>query len=250
MQAADKLEARYVATGHYVRRRDDECGIHLFKGRDAQKDQSYFLATTTREQIKRVLFPLGDLEKDDTRKLARHFGLPTAEKHESQDICFIPAGDRVGFLQREGSGAGLTEGDIVDLEGNKLGRHHGIAHYTLGQRKGLGLPDGPWHVVALDAGASLVVVAHPEQALIRELRVADVTWIRRPLSGERVTAKVRYQMQPAACSLELENGSLGLRFDLPQKPTAPGQVAAFYAGDELLGGGIVSAVTQAGQGQD
>ena len=242
MQAADKLEAKYVATGHYVRRRDDEHGIHLFKGRDAQKDQSYFLATTTREQVSRVLFPLGDLGKDDTRRLARHFGLPTAEKHESQDICFIPAGDRIGFLKREGSGAGLIEGDIVDLEGNRLGRHHGIANYTLGQRKGLNLPDGPWHVVALDADVSCVVVAHPEQALIRALRVADVSWIRRPAPDEPVTAKVRYQMQPAACALSPDDGSLGLRFELPQKPTAPGQVAAFYAGDELLGGGIVSSV--------
>ena len=242
MQAADKLEARYVATGHYVRRRDDASGIHLFKGRDAQKDQSYFLATTTRAQIERVLFPLGDLEKDDTRRLARHFNLPTAEKHESQDICFIPAGDRIGFLEREGSGVGLLEGDIVDLEGRVLGRHQGIANYTLGQRKGLNLPDGPWHVVALDAEAARVVVAHPEQALIRGLQVEDVSWIREPVSGEKISAKVRYQMQPASCLLTSEGNSLTLRFDLPQKPTAPGQVAAFYAGDELLGGGIVSSV--------
>ena len=243
MQAADKLEAKFVATGHYVRRQDDEHGIRLFKGRDAYKDQSYFLATTNRQQIKRILFPLGNLEKDDTRKLARYYNLPTAEKHESQDICFIPAGDRVAFLEREGSSSGLVAGDIVDLQGNVLGRHQGIARYTLGQRKGLGLPDGPWHVVALDALAARVVVAHPEQALIRGVEVGDIVWIRQPLPGEAVTAKLRYQMQPAACSLSMEKGHIDLLFDEPQKPTAPGQVAAIYVGDELLGGGIVSSVS-------
>ncbi len=150
LQIADKLEAEYVATGHYVQRRDDENGIHLFKGNDAFKDQSYFLATTNREQAKRILFPVGGLEKDDTRKLAHYYNLPTADKHESQDICFIPSGDRIAFLKSEGSKAGFVEGDIVDREDHVLGRHQGIAHFTLGQRKGLGLPDGPWHVVALD----------------------------------------------------------------------------------------------------
>lgn len=243
MQAADKLEAEYVATGHYVRRLDDEDGLHLFKGRDAQKDQSYFLATTSKKQIERILFPLGKLEKDDTRMLARHFHLPTAEKQESQDICFIPAGDRVAFLEREGSSAGLVAGDIVDLQGNVLGRHQGIARYTLGQRKGLGLPDGPWHVVSLDAVNAQVVVAHPEQTLIRGVEVGDVVWIRQPSKGEAVTAKLRYQMQPAVCSFSMHNNRIELAFEEPQKPTAPGQVAAIYAGDELLGGGIISSVS-------
>ena len=242
LEAADKLEAKYVATGHYVQRLDDERGIHLLKGNDAKKDQSYFLATTNREQAARILFPVGGMEKDDTRKLARFYELPTAEKHESQDICFIPAGDRIAFLKREGASAGFIEGDIVDTQGNRLGRHHGIAHYTLGQRKGLGLPNGPWHVVGLDGVKAMVVVAHPEDAVIREVVVDDISWIRKPYSDETVTAKVRYQMQPAACDLSDAAASLHIRFHEPQKPTAPGQVAAFYAGDELLGGGIVSKV--------
>jgi tRNA-specific 2-thiouridylase len=242
LQAADKLEAEYVATGHYVQRRDDENGIHLFKGNDAFKDQSYFLATTSREQAERILFPIGGMEKDDTRKLARYFDLPTAEKHESQDICFIPSGDRITFLKREGAKAGFIEGDIVDGEGQVLGRHQGIAHFTLGQRKGLGLPDGPWHVVALDGETACVVVAQPEDALIREVEVGEVTWIRRPRESDIITVKVRYQMQPAACRLQFDGGHVCLFFDAAQKPTAPGQVAAFYAGDELLGGGIVSSV--------
>ncbi|MDQ6982151.1 MAG: tRNA 2-thiouridine(34) synthase MnmA, partial [Mariprofundus sp.] len=177
-----------------------------------------------------------------TRKLARHFNLATAEKHESQDICFIPAGDRIAFLKREGASAGFRAGNIVDLEGKYLGRHEGIAHFTLGQRKGLGLPNGPWHVVGLDGTTAKVVVAHPEDALISAVDVGDISWIRQPEAGENVTAKVRYQMQTAACSLELAGEDLHLVFDENQKPTAPGQVAAFYVGDELLGGGIVSKI--------
>lgn len=242
LDAADQLEARFVATGHYVQRRDAADGIHIFKGSDSRKDQSYFLATTSRKQAERILFPVGGLEKDDTRMLARYFKLATAEKHESQDICFIPAGDRIAFLKREGATAGFMAGDIVNAQGTILGRHQGIAHFTLGQRKGLGLPDGPWHVVALDGTTARVVVAHPEDALISEVEVGDVSWIRQPDIGERITAKVRYQMQPAACSLQPEGDNLHLAFDKPQKPTAPGQVAAFYAGDELLGGGIVSKI--------
>ncbi len=242
LDAADQLEAQYVATGHYVQRRDADDGIHLFKGNDNKKDQSYFLATTSRNQAERILFPVGGLEKDDTRALARHFKLATAEKHESQDICFIPTGDRIAFLKREGATAGFQTGDIVDTDGNFLGKHQGIAHYTLGQRKGLGLPDGPWHVVSLDGATARVVVAHPDDAMISEVDVGDMVWIRQPESGEAITAKVRYQMQPAACSLQPQLEDIHLIFDKPQKPTAPGQVAAFYAGDELLGGGIVSKI--------
>jgi len=240
LEAADKLEAKYVATGHYVQRRDDESGVHIFKGNDAKKDQSYFLATISREQAERILFPVGHLEKDDTRKLAEYFQLPTAGKHESMDICFIPAGDRITFLKNEGATSGFKEGDIVDTHGNLLGRHQGIAHYTLGQRKGLGLAGGPWHVVELDGNAARVVVAHPDEALIRKVQVGEVSWIRMPATGEAVEAKVRYQMRPAACRLEKSGDDLVIHFDEPQKPTAPGQVAAFYAGEELLGGGIVA----------
>jgi len=242
LEAADRLEARYVATGHYVQRRDDENGVHIFKGNDAKKDQTYFLATISREQAEHILFPVGHLEKDGTRKLAEHYKLLTAGKHESQDICFIPNGDRIAFLKGEGSKAGFGVGDIVDREGKVLGHHEGIAHFTLGQRKGLGLPGGPWHVVGLDGANSKVVVAHPEDATIRSVEVKDVSWIRQPEAEEDVQTKVRYQMQPAACSMS-GSAPLHIEFFEPQKPSAPGQVAAFYSGDELLGGGIVSAVT-------
>jgi len=241
LEAADKLEAKYVATGHYVQRRDDENGVHIFKGNDAKKDQTYFLATTSREQAERILFPVGHLEKDGTRKLAEHYKLLTAGKQESQDICFIPNGDRITFLKDQGATVGFRAGEIVDREGNRLGSHEGIAHFTLGQRKGLGLPGGPWHVVELDGTLARVVVAHPEDAMIREVNVDDVSWIREPNPNEVITAKVRYQMQPAECDVS-SNDSLHIIFHQPQKPSAPGQVAAFYSGDELLGGGIVASV--------
>ncbi|HCS13167.1 MAG: tRNA 2-thiouridine(34) synthase MnmA [Zetaproteobacteria bacterium CG06_land_8_20_14_3_00_59_53] len=241
LDAADGLQAAYVATGHYVRRHDDASGVRIFRGADERKDQSYFLATINRTQASRILFPVGDLQKDDTRELARHYKLLTAEKHESQDICFIPAGDRIAFLKREGASAGFVPGDIVDTEGNRLGGHDGIAHYTLGQRKGLNLSGGPWHVVALDGVTARVVVAHPAEAMIRRVEVADEAWIRTPADGEQLLAKVRYQMKPAACSLRKRVEGYELVFEIPQKPTAPGQVAAVYAGEELLGGGIVQA---------
>jgi len=243
LDVADELEAAFVATGHYVRRRDDEHGVHIYKGNDTHKDQSYFLATTSREQVERILFPVGHLKKDETRRLAEQFGLLTAGKDESQDICFIPAGDRIGFLKREGSMAGFKPGDVVDKEGNVLGRHQGVAHYTLGQRKGLGLSGGPWHVVGLDGNTARVVVAPPGEARIRTVDVDDVTWIRRPDCTEALAARVRYQSWPAPCRVFGEGKCVRVEFETPQKVTAPGQVAAFYAGDELLGGGVISAVS-------
>jgi len=242
LDVADELEAAFVATGHYVRRRDDKNGVRIYKGNDMHKDQSYFLATTRREQVERILFPVGHLKKGETRNLAEQFGLPTAGKHESQDICFIPEGDRIAFLKREGSSAGFKPGNVVDRNGNVLGKHQGIACYTLGQRKGLGLSGGPWHVVGLDGNTARVVVAPPDEALIHRVKVDDVTWIRQPQGAEVITAKLRYQSKPAPCYISAEDENMHVVFDALQKPTAPGQVAAFYADDELLGGGIISEV--------
>lgn len=241
LRIADQLDADFVATGHYVRRLDSSEGVRIYRGEDERKDQSYFLATTERRQIERILFPVGHLRKQETRKLAECFSLPTAAKSESQDICFIPAGDRIAFLRQEGSSKGLKPGEIVDREGRLLGQHQGIAHFTLGQRKGLGLADGPWHVVALDGNNARVVVARAEDARIRRVVLEDVVWIRPPGKAEALSAKVRYQMPAAACMLSRDGKSWVLDFAEPQKPTAPGQVAAIYAGEELLGGGIVAA---------
>ncbi|MDQ6975829.1 MAG: tRNA 2-thiouridine(34) synthase MnmA [Mariprofundaceae bacterium] len=246
LEIADQLEADYIATGHYVRRCDDENGVHIYQGSDHHKDQTYFLATTTKKQLSRIIFPVGDLQKDQTREMSLAYGLKTAMKHESQDICFIPAGDRASFLKQQNAMAGFVAGDIVDQAGHTLGRHKGIAHYTLGQRKGLALGNGPWHVVALDAKIARVVVAHPEDAFITQVSVKEVHWLHAPSENTDVYARVRYRMKPALCKLDTaDSDTLQLTFDTPQKPTAPGQVVAFYCRqDELLGGGTVLATNR------
>jgi tRNA-specific 2-thiouridylase len=239
LETAKRLECEYVATGHYVQRRDVASDVRLFRGADRAKDQSYFLATISRDQARHILFPVGHLNKAETRRLSAAYGLPTASKHESQDICFIPAGDRVAFLRREGSSAGFRAGEIVDRSGRVVGHHDGIAHFTIGQRKGLGLSDGPWNVVALDSHAARVVVDRPSSALIGGVYVQDVRWIRRPDDGSVVSIKTRYRSPSIPCRLEIRADGIVSVFERPQPPTAPGQVAAFYDGDELLGGGII-----------
>ncbi len=242
LEIADRLQAEYIATGHYVRRREAEDGVHIHCGRDEAKDQSYFLATCSKAQLQRILFPLGGLRKEQTRAWAASLGLKTAEKHESQDVCFIPAGDRLAFLRgQKGARGGLRPGEIVDEDGVVLGRHAGIASFTLGQRRGLGLPGGPWHVVALDAERARVVVARAECCRIVGVRVTGMQWLQGPLtSGSELDVRVRYRMRPVRCQVwAVDDGRWELRFAEAQQPTAPGQVAALYRGDELFGGGIV-----------
>ncbi len=247
LEVADRLQAEHVATGHYVRRIDDEQGMHILRGRDARKDQSYFLATTSLAQMRRLLFPVGHLEKNEVRKLAEHYGLPTASKRESQDICFIPSGDRIRFLKEQGALRGFEPGNIVDTDGNILGRHEGIAHYTLGQRRGLGLADGPWYVVGLNGNAAQVLVAREDRALVRKFVVGGLAWLWPEVPGEGLEVKVRYQMRPAGCRVHIGDGGRAVvEFLKPQKPLAPGQVAAFYVGEELIGGGIIEGVMDMG----
>ncbi|MDX8401967.1 MAG: tRNA 2-thiouridine(34) synthase MnmA [Mariprofundaceae bacterium] len=237
LEAARRLDAPFVATGHYVRRVEGADGPRFLMGRDRAKDQSYFLATTTADGMRRLLFPVGEMEKDDTRRLAAHFGLPTAHKAESQDICFIPNGDRIAFLRAEGGGAGLMPGEIVDERGNVLGRHDGIARFTIGQRRGLGLAGGPWRVVRIDVAANRVIVARDADIRIRRVRLRDWQWLRRPSPGTALSVRLRYRMTPAICRMDPDGW---LTFDAPQQPSAPGQVAAVYVDEELIGGGIVA----------
>ena len=241
LRIADQLGAASVATGHYLERRDDAEGVRLFRGHDRRKDQSYFLANLNRGQAGRLLFPVGHIEKEQTRRFALAFGLPTASKHESQDICFIPDGDRLGFLRREGGG-GLQPGAIVDGGGRKLGEHRGIACYTLGQRKGLGLAGGPWQVVQLDGERAEVVVAPAGSARHHDVEIDSLCWIRAPAADEPLQARLRYASEPADCTVRWAGEGALLQFADPAPGTAPGQVAALYSGDELLGGGFVSRI--------
>ncbi len=250
--AARDLGAAALATGHYVRRVAGGEGAEMHRGVDPARDQSYFLFATTRDQLDFLRFPLGGMtSKDETRAEAARLGLPVASKPDSQDICFVPDGDYAGVVARLRPGA-ARPGDIVDLDGRVLGRHRGVIHYTVGQRKGLGIGGGPpLYVVRLDAAAARVVVG-PRAALGRtELPLARVNWLGpaqaaddggRAAEGLRVAVKVRSTRPPAAATLRLgADATATVELDEPEPGVAPGQACVFYAGDRCLGGGWIAA---------
>jgi tRNA-specific 2-thiouridylase len=245
LQTARELGASALATGHYARRVAGPGGAELHRARDAGRDQSYFLSRTTRAELEFLRFPLGGLGKDATRALARDFALPVADKPDSQDICFVPQGSYAALVTRLRPEAG-EPGDIVDRTGQVLGRHQGIAHFTVGQRKGLGLGAAePFYVLRIEAGARRVVVG-PRSAL-GETRVAlaDLNWLGSPLgAGDSVpvAAKLRSAQPPVPATLHpgaAAGGDAELVLDAPAGAVAPGQAAVLYDGDRLLGGGWI-----------
>jgi tRNA-specific 2-thiouridylase len=245
LETARELEADALATGHYARRVAGAAGPELRRATDADKDQSYFLFATTRRQLDLLRFPLGAMKKAETRELAARFGLPVADKPDSQDICFVPNGSYAAVVEKLRPGAG-EPGEIVDLEGRVLGRHPGIIHFTVGQRRGLGLGGGePLYVVRLDAAARRVVVG-PRRALARRaLTLRELNWLgEMPLdgSGLEVEVKIRSAAMPAAASLRsIGPGRAEVLFDVPQEGVAPGQACVAYRGDRVLGGGWIEA---------
>jgi tRNA-uridine 2-sulfurtransferase len=243
VQRAEGMDAAFVATGHYARVECDEATgrYRLRRGIDLAKDQSYFLFTLTQPQLARALFPLGNLEKPAVRDLARDLGLQVSEKPDSHEICFVPDGDHAAFIDRVAQSP--SGGTFHDEAGRVLGRHEGVHHYTVGQRKGLGLSSPiKLYVVGIDAGANTVTVG-PRAALDRgELTASGVNWIAGvpPGPGTRVTAQVRHRHQAAPGGLvPLGTDRVRLVFDEPQSAIAPGQAAVFYDGDEVLGGGWI-----------
>ncbi|HTH15309.1 MAG TPA: tRNA 2-thiouridine(34) synthase MnmA [Magnetospirillum sp.] len=241
-QVARDLGAQALATGHYVRRED---GPVMLRGVDPTRDQSYFLFGTTLEQLEFLRFPLGGMpSKDDTRAIAARHNLPVAAKRDSQDICFVPDGDYAGLVQRLRPGA-IRPGDIVHVDGRVLGRHPGIIHYTIGQRKGLGLGGGePLYVVRLDAETNRVVVG-PREALGRTtITVARVNWLGGAEHADiPVEVRVRSTRPPKPARLTRhDDGTATVVLDTPEEGVAPGQACVFYQGERVLGGGwIVSA---------
>ena len=233
-----------LATGHYARIRFDGTRYHLLKGLDAAKDQSYVLYGLTQAQLARLEFPIGELNKDEVRRLAQESGFLNAKKPDSQDICFVPDGDYAKVIARHTGEAALPPpGDFVDLDGRVLGRHKGIIHYTIGQRRGLGLSlPAPLYVCRIDIEKNQVVLGPHEALFQRGVLVRDVNWISgEAASGEiPVSAKLRYR-QPAAPALAQpqEDGSVLLYFEEPQRAVTPGQAAVFYDGEEVLGGGTI-----------
>jgi tRNA-uridine 2-sulfurtransferase len=258
---ARDLGAAALVTGHYVRRDAAEGAPRLHRARDAARDQSYFLFATTREQLDYLRFPLGDLEKPQVRRLAAGLGLAIADKPDSQDICFVPEGRYTTVIDRlrpaDAGAGGAAAGDIVHLDGRVLGRHDGIAGYTVGQRRGLKIAVGePLFVVGLDAARREVTVGPREALLAGSLTLREDNWLGDEASlecaaraGQLVLARVRSTRPPAPARLSLSDaGPVEVRFDAPEEAVSPGQACVLYDAAEpsrVLGGGFIAATTPA-----
>ncbi len=245
LQRARAWEATAVATGHYARLgRDVTTGrMCLFKGRDPRKDQSYFLWPLTQSQLEGSRFPVGGMTKEEVRKKARALGLAVADKRESQEICFIPDDDYRGFLRRRAPQA-FSPGPILDSGGKVLGHHQGLANFTVGQRKGLGLSVGkPLYVVALDPRRNAVVVGEEVDLEASRLLATQVNFIsfERLTAPLRVEAKIRSSHSGATATLYPgDNGTVEVRFESPQRAVTPGQSVVFYQGEQVVGGGLIT----------
>src|SRR5687768_13790302 len=247
---AESLGCEKVATGHYARVEFDEASgrYRLLRGRNLQKDQSYFLWELTQPQLSRSLFPLGEMSKPEVRDVAREHSLAVADKSESQEICFVPDGNYAGFIDRylksEGAENRLPgEGEIVSTTGEVVGHHTGIHRYTIGQRRGIGIAaERPLYVIGIDAPQNRVVVGEQDDLLAREFVAARVNWIAydNPREPVRSEVRVRYRHNPApATIIPVEKGRARIVFDEPQRAITPGQATVFYRGDEVLGGGWI-----------
>lgn len=238
---AEELGADFLSTGHYARIVFEDGRFKLKKAVDIRKDQSYVLYNLTAAKLAKILLPLGEFTKDKTRVLAAELRLPVAHKPDSQEICFVPDDDYKKFIaSREPSAQALQEGEIVDAGGKVLGHHQGVANYTIGQRKGLGIAaPQPLYVTRLDVAKGQVIVDTNEKLFANTLTARDVHWIYKPTLPKTLQAKIRYGSRVAACTVdELEN-FLCVTFAEPQRAITPGQSVVFYDGEEVLGGAVI-----------
>jgi len=247
LTTARDLGADALATGHYVRRADGTVGAELLRGVDPDRDQSYFLFATTRNQLDYLRFPLGGMDKAETRAHAERFGLPVADKPDSQDICFVPDGNYARIVERLRPEA-HAPGDIVDLDGRVLGQHEGIINFTIGQRRGLGLggrPEGEdaLYVVRLDPEARRVVVGPRRVLGVDRLSLGAANWIgagEMPSDGMTCSVKLRSTMAPTPAQIQITpEGGVTVQLEEPQYGISPGQACVFYDGDQVLGGGWI-----------
>ncbi len=254
LATARDLGADCMATGHYIRRVVGPRGPELHRAADASRDQSYFLFATTPEQLDYLRFPLGGLPKADVRRLAAHFGLTVADKPDSQDICFVPEGSYARVVERLRPGSGRA-GEIVHLDGRVLGRHDGVIHFTVGQRRGLGVATGdPLYVVRIDAAAREVVVGPREALLTAGLTLGELNWIGGGSleaacdAAAPVLARVRSTREPVAARLGWRDGVAAVEFDAPEEGVARGQACVLHDpvdGTRVLGGGFIAATWSA-----
>ena len=238
-----EIGADYIATGHYARISKLPNGRYTIRNSvTAAKDQTYALYNLTQDQLSRTLMPVGDYEKPQIRKIAQDIGLEVASKGDSQDICFVPDHDYAGFIERE-TGRKYPTGNFVDEQGNILGQHKGIIHYTIGQRKGLGITAAtPLFVKELRMDTNEVVLCKNENLFEKTCYVSHVNYMAEPSveAGKRAVGKVRYSHAGAPCTLEpMENGIIKCTFDEPQRAMTPGQAAVFYDGENVLCGGTI-----------
>jgi len=248
-----EMKADFLATGHYARLRREirnpkseirNYRYQLLQAKDKEKDQTYFLWMLKQEQLKQLLFPIGDYLKSEVRALAKKWQLPSAERKESQGVCFIPDRDLEKFLRRHAHN--LTKpGEIVDLQGNKLGLHQGLLSYTIGQRERLGI-GGPkaYYVVKLKSKENLLVVGDEKDLYQKKLIAADLNWLDKPFYEQEkigeIKAKIRYGHSAENCQMKaIENKQVKVSFDRPQRAITPGQSIVFYSGEKALGGGII-----------
>eukprot|EP01013_Petalomonas_cantuscygni_P010169 TRINITY_DN23179_c0_g1_i1.p1 TRINITY_DN23179_c0_g1~~TRINITY_DN23179_c0_g1_i1.p1 ORF type:complete len:395 (-),score=96.26 TRINITY_DN23179_c0_g1_i1:1061-2245(-) len=248
LKTARDLGADCLATGHYIRRTDGDTGPELHRAADASRDQSYFLFATTAEQLDYLRFPLGDLPKTQVRELADQFNLPVASKPDSQDICFVPEGSYATVVEKLRPGAGRG-GEIVHLDGRVLGEHNGVIHYTIGQRRGLGVATGdPLYVVKIDAPSRRVIVGPREALMTSGLLLEELNWLGEGSleaaadAGSPVLVRVRSTRPPVPARLGWSDGVPVIWFDDPEEGVARGQAAVLYDAEgstRILGGGFI-----------
>ena len=239
LDTARELGADVMATGHYARIEMGCSGPELYRAIDAKRDQSYFLFSTTSSQLDFLRFPLGHVTKSDARAWAAESGLLVADKPDSQDICFVPDGNYAAVIERQHPGA-AREGDIVNTDGEVLGRHRGIIYYTVGQRRGLGLagPD-PYYVVRLEPDTDRVVVGRLAEIMVTEIELERVNWLVKPES-RKAAIKVRSTQQPMPARILCDQTIVRVQLEEAEAGVAPGQACVFYDGDLVLGGGWIS----------
>ncbi len=239
LEKARAMGGDYLATGHYAQ--VEQCGgeYRLLKGKDPLKDQSYFLYMLGQRELAKVLFPVGGMAKAEVKALAARLGLPAAGKRESQDICFIPDNDSRAFLSAHLKN---QPGDIVDASGKMVGRHQGLAYYTIGQRQGMGVAASErLYVIRLDARENRLVIGPAAALLKQSLTACDLTWISGSPPGREIEVgvKLRYRAGEAEALLQVEGDTARVDFRQSQRAIAPGQSAVFYQGERVLGGGII-----------